>query len=317
LAASRKHVLSGIVYEIDFRVPDTITKHISGTLKLSFNLQSTASDLILDFNVPGDKLLSVTGAKGPMDYSFKKGHIIIPSGTLTKGQNSLLIAFTAGETSLNRNRDYLYSLFVPDRASSAFPCFDQPDLKAVFSLSLSLPEGWTAVATGKKRTIAADGENRCTFEPTPLLPTYLFAFAAGVFDTLSAHRDGRDICIYHMEKDAEKLQNNALIIFEQAFDALAWLEDYTRIPYPFPKYDMVCIPSFQYGGMEHPGAILFRSDRLFLEQSATINQKLGRANLIAHETAHMWFGDLVTMRWLPASWQIKWSTLNSPGSITA
>ena len=81
-----------------------------------------------------------------------------------------------------------------------------------------------------------------------------------------------------------------------------WLEDYTGIPYPFGKFDFVLIPSFQFGGMEHAGAILYNAASLMLDESATQNQLLERASIIAHETAHMWFGDLVTMRWFNDVW---------------
>ena len=83
---------------------------------------------------------------------------------------------------------------------------------------------------------------------------------------------------------------------------IEWLERYTGIPYPFGKFDFVLVPSFQFGGMEHPGSIFYNASSLLLDPSATTNQKLGRASLIAHETSHMWFGDLVTMRWFDDVW---------------
>jgi aminopeptidase N len=91
-------------------------------------------------------------------------------------------------------------------------------------------------------------------------------------------------------------------IFDLHADALAWLERYTGIPYPWGKFDFVLVPSFQFGGMEHAGAIFYNASGLLLDPSATQNQKLGRASLIAHETSHMWFGDLVTMRWFDDVW---------------
>src|SRR4029077_20450436 len=84
--------------------------------------------------------------------------------------------------------------------------------------------------------------------------------------------------------------------------ALSWLETYTGIPYPFGKFDFVLIPSFQFGGMEHAGKILYNASSMLLDESATQNQLLGRASTISHETAHMWFGDLVTMRWFNDVW---------------
>ncbi|MFQ5633408.1 MAG: M1 family aminopeptidase, partial [bacterium] len=102
--------------------------------------------------------------------------------------------------------------------------------------------------------------------------------------------------------DLAKINRNAKAIFDLHHKALDWLENYTGIPYPFEKFAFVLIPSFQYGGMEHPGAILYRANRLLLNESATQNDVLGRASLIAHETAHIWFGDLVTMDWFNDVW---------------
>jgi aminopeptidase N len=106
----------------------------------------------------------------------------------------------------------------------------------------------------------------------------------------------------HRETDAAKVARNRDTVFDLHASALAWLERYTGIPYPWGKFDFLLVPSFQFGGMEHPGAIFYNAATLLLDPSATQNQKLGRASLIAHETAHMWFGDLVTMRWFNDVW---------------
>jgi aminopeptidase N len=106
----------------------------------------------------------------------------------------------------------------------------------------------------------------------------------------------------HRETDAAKVARNREAIFDLHAASLAWLEEYTGIPYPFGKFDFLLVPSFQFGGMEHPGSIFYNASGLLLDESATQNQKLGRASLIAHETAHMWFGDLVTMRWFNDVW---------------
>ena len=106
----------------------------------------------------------------------------------------------------------------------------------------------------------------------------------------------------HRETDAAKVARNRDTIFDLHAAALQWLEEYTGIPYPFGKFDFLLLPAFQFGGMEHPGAIFYNAPALLLDPSATQNQELGRANVIAHETAHMWFGDLVTMRWFNDVW---------------
>jgi aminopeptidase N len=140
------------------------------------------------------------------------------------------------------------------------------------------------------------------FQETAPLPTYLFSFAAGRFDVVTHEANGRTLRMLHRETDPERLSRNVGAIFDLHGRALDWLESYTGIPYPFAKFDFIAIPSFQYGGMEHPGAVLYRASTLFLDESPTRAELLGRASLIAHETAHMWFGDLVTMRWFDDVW---------------
>ncbi len=230
-------------------------------------------------------------------------HILIKRASLTKGLNNISIFFTAGNQSLNRRDNLLYTLLVPDRARTLFPCFDQPDIKALYNLSLEVPHGWEAVANGK--VILADTlDNQrvlLKFSTTEPISTYLFSFVAGVLNK-TLHSDGkRDIWIYHRETDKSRIDQTDEIA-RLIFSSLQWMEEYTGIEYPFTKYDIVIIPGFQYGGMEHMGATLYSDRTMFLEPGATINEKMSRAKLIAHETAHMWFGDYVTMTWFDDVW---------------
>ena len=172
-----------------------------------------------------------------------------------------------------------------------------------------MPDGWVAVANGgvtdKTAQNASPGAARETtyrFAETEPIPTYLFAFAVGDFQIDVTERAGRTLRMFHRETDAEKVARNREAIFDLHAAALEWLEDYTQIAYPFGKFDFVLIPPFQYGGMEHPGSVFYRQSSLMLDQSATQAQYLGRASLIAHETTHMWFGDLVTMDWFDDVW---------------
>ena len=211
--------------------------------------------------------------------------------------------FIVGDSSLNRNPDFLYTLFVPDRARTAFPVFDQPNLKATYDLTLTVPLHWQAMSNAALAEQTVQGERkRLRFATSDLISTYLFSFVAGEFEAITRVVDGREMTMLHRESDVAKVQRNVDAIFELHGAALDWLEAYTGIDYPFQKFDFALIPSFQYGGMEHVGAIQYRADSLLLDESPSQNRLLSRASLISHETAHMWFGDLVTMDWFNDVW---------------
>jgi aminopeptidase N len=150
--------------------------------------------------------------------------------------------------------------------------------------------------------VAAIGDRTIRFERSDLISSYLFSFVAGEFETVTRNVGGRRMTMLHRETDAAKVARNLDEIFNLHAAALAWLEDYTGIGYPYKQFGFALIPAFQYGGMEHVGAIQYRASSLFLEEAPSDTQLLGRASLIAHETAHMWFGDLVTMQWFNDVW---------------
>ncbi|HUV13677.1 MAG TPA: M1 family aminopeptidase, partial [Acidobacteriota bacterium] len=229
--------------------------------------------------------------------------IFLPGELLRAGANQVVLEFRADDMALNRREEYLYTLFVPDRAATAFPCFDQPDLKAVFRLELEVPASWTAVSNAAVVAEKPAGDRRLMlFGETEPISTYLFAFAAGEFEIENYELLGRQVRMFHRESRRDMHSANLEAIFQLHSTALSWLEEYTDIPYPFSKFDFVVIPDFQFGGMEHPGAVFYKASRLFLEETATQDDLLGRASLIAHEVAHMWFGDLVTMTWFDDVW---------------
>ena len=116
--------------------------------------------------------------------------------------------------------------------------------------------------------------------------TYLVSFVVAKLHKETFQRDAHSIAIYHRETDAKKRAQCPTIAAE-VFDALEWMESYTAIPYPFAKYDLVILPGFQFGGMEHTGATLYNDTRMFLNENPTFNERMGRSTLIAHETAHM------------------------------
>jgi aminopeptidase N len=303
LAVWRAGVVSDLRYDVAFTIPASRAAAITGRLTASFTLASTTRALPFDFAQSASHVRAVRANHRAITATVVNGHVLMPAGSLVTGANIVDIDFTAGDEPLNRNDDYLYTLFVPARASLAMPCFDQPDLKARWTLTLETPHDWTAVSNTRtaSRTAVAD-RVKLTFDETQPLPTYLFAFVAGKFQTETAERNGRTMHLLHRETDAAKVAANRDAIFDLHAKALAWLEDYTGITYPFGKFDFVLIPAFQFGGMEHPGAIYYNASSMMLDASATENQRLGRASTISHETSHMWFGDLVTMKWFNDVW---------------
>ena len=302
LARERSAAIRELKYELSFTIPADRAAPVRGRSIARFVLEKPQR-VVFDFAQPADRLLAVRAGGRALASGIRDGHVVIPPEATTAGPNQIEFEFIAGDEALNRNDEFLYTLFVPARARLTFPCFDQPDLKARYRLTLITPEGWQAIANGAEASRKASaGTVTTTFADTPPLPTYLFAFVAGKFSVETAQRDGRALRIFHRETDAAKVARNRDAIFDLHARALTWLEDYTDITYPWGKFDVVLIPSFQFGGMEHAGAILYNAAGLMLDESATQNQLLERASVIAHETSHMWFGDLVTMRWFNDVW---------------
>lgn len=303
LAVQRARLVSAVEYDLFLRVPASREAPVHGDMTVHFNLGGVEGPVALDFAGPPAGLDSLVVNGRVIRPHVTNEHILLPADHLVEGGNKAKISFTASDLSLNRNETYLYTLFVPDRARFAFPCFDQPDLKARFRLTLDLPTRWSAVSNGGVRSQETVGDRTVhRFHETKPISTYLFAFTAGAFQTERARRAGRILTMLHRETDSLKVARNREAIFDLHETALTWLEDYTGIAYPFEDFRFVLIPSFQYGGMEHPGATFYRDEALLLDESATQNDRLRRASLIAHETAHMWFGNLVTMEWFNDVW---------------
>ena len=303
LATYRSETVRDVKYNLTFKIDEGKDTPVEGTAVLEFILGAGREPLVIDFKVPEDHLRTITVNGRNAEAAFTNGHIIIDRGLLSRRYNRVEIGFHAGDLSLNRNDEYLYTLFVPDRASTAFPCFDQPDIKGRFTLSLDIPGEYRAMSNNPiVSSDTVDGRVTLRFSETKPISTYLFAFAAGEFELVENEIEGVRMEMLHRETRPGYVENNSDEIFRLHFSALKWLEEYTQIPYPFDKFGFVLLPPFQYNGMEHPGSIFYRASSLMLEASPTLNEQLSRASLIAHETSHIWFGDLVTMKWFDDVW---------------
>ena len=301
LAQLRKQEIKDLKYSLRFSIPEQKQEAVEGETRIQFTIQKP-QEIILDFRESADKVKEVSVNGQPTEYTFLNEHIILPQSSTIEGKNEVYIRFTAGNQSLNRNDEFLYTLLVPDRARTVFPCFEQPNLKAAFTLQLEVPTEWEAVSnTSIASENIINGKKHITFLPTEPLSTYLFSFVAGKLKKVEYADGERILTAYHRETDPKKVtQLND--IFEQVASSLHWLEDYTDVPYPFAKYSFIILPGFQYGGMEHTGATLYNDNSMFLSEHPTLDEELARAKLIAHETAHMWFGDFVTMDWFNDVW---------------
>ncbi|MEU3659022.1 aminopeptidase N [Streptomyces sp. NPDC032940] len=193
---------------------------------------------------------------------------------------------------------YVYTQLFMDDVQRVFAAFDQPDLKAVFDLTVTAPEGWTVLANG---ITEHTGDGRWKAATTPLISTYLVAVAAGPWHSVRTEHRGLPFGIHcrrslapHLDADTDEI----LDVTRACFDR--YHEKFTE-PYPFDSYDQAFVPEFNAGAMENPGLVTFRDEFVF-RSAVTDTERQTRAMVIAHEMAHMWFGDLVTLKWWDDIW---------------
>ena len=287
LAVARAKTVNDIAYDLTFDIPAKKSERVRGNATIAFDYKGRKGDTLqIDFQGQAGQFDGHCTVNGRQYTAvWRDEHILIPARWLRRGSNTITMSFTSGDKSLNRNDDYMYTLFVPDHARSVFPCFDQPDMKALFSVHLNVPEGWQSMAS----------------VATERIPTYLFSFVAGRFSKQTAVRSGRTITALYRETDPKKTAQLDTV-FSQIDHSIQWFERYTGIKYPFSSYGFVVLPGYQFGGMEHPGAIQFTDHEIFLGEHPTPEELQTRLELVAHETAHCWFGDYVTMRWFDDVW---------------
>ncbi len=316
LATERATQLRDVRYALflDVTRPDTAL----GSVVVRFT-QRTAREVILDFRGLRVMRIMVHGRALPADDPavWNHAHLRIPATYLRAGQNAITIDFAspiaAAGASIIRSRDaadgrdYLYTLLVPSDANLLFPCFDQPDLKAKVTLTVTAPRAWSVLANGAVlRTDSSEASVAHHFAETRPISTYLIAFAAGPYATVQRTRAiaaGAPAVSVRMLVRASRLkeaESDSLIAMNT--QALTWLGDWFGVPYPFGKYDFLLAPVFPFGGMEHPGAVFYNEQSFIFRERPTVSQTLGRQATIFHEVAHQWFGDYVTMQWFDDLW---------------
>ena len=302
LARERATNISDVHYKVSLSLKPHATD-VPGSVEITFALKQP-SETLLDYRDGLLKNVVINGQTG--EAKAQNGHIILPAVSLHAGQNTVDLNFTshtgpAGKPIIqyedkDDGSEYVYTLFVPMDASMAFPCFDQPDIKGKFQLTIDAPSDWSVISNTTGKTNA---QNVWEFPETLPLPTYLVAFAAGPFQKIT---QAGEPTVYFRKSQLARAQQEVPELQHVTANGMEFLSDYFAQAFPFPKYDIVLIPGMAYGGMEHAGATFLREESVLFRTATTHSDILGRDILTLHELTHQWFGDLVTMRWFDDLW---------------
>ena len=253
------------------------------------------------------ELISMTLNGSPVDPAALTGHRL--SLIDLEATNELVVearmAYSITGEGLHRfvdpadKRTYLYAHMFLDGARRIFPCFDQPDLKAPFTVAVTAPPEWLVAANAAPVGLPVDG--RWEFVPTLPLATYFVTLIAGPYHARTDEHNGIPLALYARRSLADFLDAEAAELFTVTKQCLDHYAGIFQIGYPFGHYQQAFVPEFNFGAMENPGLVIFR-DEFIYRSAVTGSERETRASVIAHEMAHMWFGDLVTMAWWDDLW---------------
>jgi puromycin-sensitive aminopeptidase len=302
-------------YDVEL-APDLAAATFDGRVEVAVEVVEPVEELVLN-------AIELDIAEVRVDGSDVQWHlepdterlVVSPVGGLQPGTVSLVVSFTG--TLNDKLRGFYRSTFKDEGGTEhviattqmestdcrrAFPCWDEPDFKATFGITLVIDPVLTAVSNGPEveREERPGGKVAIRFADTMVMSTYLVAFVVGPLEaTDPVDVDGIPLRVIHVPGKG-RLAGFGLDV--GAF-CLRWFQDYYGIPYPGDKVDLLALPDFAAGAMENLGAITFRENALLVDPAtATVDEQMRVADVVAHELAHMWFGDLVTMRWWNGIW---------------
>ena len=326
-AADRSALITVESYEVEIDLTATGPTFPSRT-KVTFTCRTPGSSTWIDLLAPKVRSVELNGVALDPAKVFANGRIALDS--LAANNVAIIEADAAymntGE-GLHRfidpvdNETYIYTQFESADARRMYACFEQPDLKATFQLTVTAPSTWQVISNAPADPEpASDGVARWNFPATPRMSTYITAVVAGPYHRVTDEYAGKfgtyPLGIYCRRSLAEYLDSDEILtVTKQGF---AFFEDQFGVGYPFGKYDQLFVPEFNAGAMENAGCVTFLEDFIFRSRvtDAAYEQ---RANTILHEMAHMWFGDLVTMTWWDdlwlnesfAEWAAHWASVGA------
>jgi aminopeptidase N len=292
--------ISRVLIELDLTDPTAETFSSRTTLQFG----STGPVTFLDFR--GRELLAAQLNGDDLDPAgWQSGRI--PLTGLAR-ENTVVVEgrmpYAGDGEGLHRHLDpadqqtYLYAMSFLDAAPRWFACFDQPDLKARYELRVSAPQRWTILGNGPSRQVTP---GRWVITPSGPLPSYVVTLVAGPYTSLAEEHAGIRLGLHARASLTAELETAADEVFDVTRRGLDYYTELFGVPYPFGEYHQAFVPDFNAGAMENPGCVTLR-DTFLYRGRATATDRSKRADVVAHELAHMWFGDLVTMRWWDDLW---------------
>jgi len=307
-AKVRAQQIRNVHYDLNLDVEETKSV-FSGYIAIHFNLApDNHMPVTVDFDNGEVESITLNGHTIP--WRYETWFISIAPELFQPGDNKVEIVFkhayaTAGD-GLHRYKDaetgnvYLYSNFEPFNAHKMFPHFDQPDIKARFNLQVTAPQQWQVISTTRETLTSIQGNKKqWIFAQTPLMASYVFSTHAGPYAVWVDNSGSVPLRLFSRQEIAQYV--NASEWFSYTKKAFEFYNQYFEYPYPFKKYDQLIVPDFNSGAMENIAAVTF-NENYVSRGSKTYLARMRNANVIAHEMAHMWFGDLVTMEWWNGLW---------------
>ncbi|MCW2909766.1 MAG: pepN [Actinomycetia bacterium] len=306
-ARDRRQLLDARSYQVELDFTGGDDSFLSAST-VRFQCTTPGADTFIELTAPAVREIVLNG--DPVSVSAFDGNRIALHGL--RATNELRVvaecAYSRSGEGLHRFTDpsdggvYLYSDLETYDAHRVYACFDQPDLKASFEFSVIAPGDWLVLSNMAAEAVgqtAPGNVKRWRFPPSPVMSTYITAMVAGPYYQVTSEHDGIPLGIYCRRSLAGYLDPEE--IFEVTRQGFDFFHDAFGVRYAFGKYDQVFVPEFKAGAMENAGCVTFLEDYVFRSRVTDFAREL-RGDTILHEMAHMWFGDLVTMRWWDDLW---------------